>query len=454
MFKRLGQLTRTTTFQLTLSYSLLFALSLSLLTGFFYWSTIGVTVRETDATLKAEITGLAEQYIEHGLDRLVNVIAHRIRTDDSGDMLYLFATPENKPLAGNLSVWPEVVPDADGWLEFSHQRADGRRVPARARVYLLRDGLHLLVGRNIEQLTQLRQVFNRALLLGLGLTLVLAMAGGILMSQRLLRRVSAFTQATSAIIGGELDRRLDTRGSGDEFDLLATHVNAMLDRLEDLVEAVRHVSDNIAHDLRTPLTRLRNRLETTARRAPAELQSELDQSVAEADALLQTFTALLRIARIESGSYAREEETVDLGTLMSDAAELYQGVGQERAISLTCDCEPGSVIRGDRNLLFQALTNLLDNALKFSPTGSQVALSVHREAGGVRCTIADQGPGIPDWERQRVTRRFVRLDESRALPGSGLGLSLVKAVAELHHGELEFLDNQPGLRATLRFRGD
>ena len=454
--QRLGAMLRTTTFHLTLSYIALFGISVSLLTLFFYWSTIGLVVRETDATLKSEIMGLAEQYLEHGLDRLVQVIAHRIRNDPSGDMLYLFTTRDNRPLAGNLATFPPATPDEEGWIEFVHRRADGRQVPARARVYLLRDGLHLLVGRNIGQLRQLKQTFNRALLIGGGLTFVLAAAGGLLMSGRVLNRISAFTRTTSEIVAGRLDRRLDEHGGGDEFDLLAGHLNVMLDRLEALLESVRHVSDNIAHDLRTPLTRLRNRIELAARDAPDELRSELEASVAEADALLATFTALLRIARIESGSYDAHFESVDLARIVDDALDLYQGLAQERGVVLAADSDPACSVTGDRNLLFQAIANLIDNALKHTAAGSTVMVTAHREGddgaapGTVRVTVADGGPGIPAEEYTRVTQRFARLDQSRSLPGSGLGLSLVKAVAERHRGTLEFADNAPGLRVSLR----
>ncbi len=448
--RRLGALLRTTTFQLTLSYSLLFGISLSLLTMFFYWSTIGLLVRETDATLKSEITGLAEQYIEHGLDRLVNVIAHRIRTDESGNMLYLFASRDNRPLAGNLRTWPAVAPNSEGWIEFVHQRGNGSAVPARGRVYLLADGLQLLVGRNIRQIQQLESTFNHAMLVALALTLVLAVVGGIFMSSRVLNRISAFTTTTSEIVAGRLDRRLATHGSGDEFDVLARDLNHMLDRLESLVAAVRHVSDNIAHDLRTPLTRLRNRIELAARGAPDALRGELEAGVAEADALLATFSALLRIARIESGSYAASLESVALETLLGDAVELYQGIAQERDLVLVSDCDPGLAITGDRNLVFQAVANLIDNAIKFSPDGGAVAVDAHREGDSAVLSVSDAGPGIPAVERERVTQRFARLDQSRSLPGSGLGLSLVKAVAELHGGSLVFADNAPGLRAILR----
>ena len=447
---RLGALLRTSTFQLTLFYTGLFSMSAALLAIFFYWSTIGLLVRETDATLKAEVTGLAEQYIEHGLERLVQVIVHRIRNDQSGAMLYLFATRDNQPLAGNLLKWPRIEADVDGWVEFTHHRSDGRDVPARARVYLLGDGLHLLVGRNIEQLQKLQQVVNRALVLGVGLIFLLATGGGLLMSSRLLKRVAAMTAATGDIVAGQLDRRLEIRGSGDEFDELASRVNIMLDRLQALLAAVRHVSDNIAHDLRTPLTRLRNRIELAARDAPAAVRDELEASVDDADQLLATFVALLRIARIESGSYDAQYEVLEVGTLVNDANELYLGVAQDKQLSLQAEVKGQALVRGDRNLLFQALTNLLDNAIKHSPAGAMVKVEVRTDAATVVIDVRDAGPGIPADEHQRVTQRFTRLDQSRSLPGSGLGLSLVKAVADLHGGSLSFSDNAPGLCASLR----
>jgi len=447
--RRVAALLRTTTFRLTLLYSVLFGLSATVLALFFYWSTIGLLVRETDATLKAEITGLAEHYIEHGLDRLVQVIAHRLSTDDSGDMLYLFASRDFQPLAGNLRAWPTADADDAGWIEFEHHAADGRRLPARARAYVLRDGMHLLVGRNISHIVELRRVVKRALALGGGLLLALAVAGGVFMSGRLARRVAQMTAAISDIVAGRLERRLAVTPAGDEFDQLAAQVNHMLDRLENLIATVRHVSDNVAHDLRTPLTRLRNRIELASRTAPADLATDLETAVAEADALLATFTSLLRIARIESGSYDARTDALDLGALVSDAADFYRDLAQDKALELQVDASQAVTVQGDRNLLFQAVTNLLDNALKYTPRGGRVRVVLSQFDGRAVIEIRDNGPGIPAAERGRVTDRFARLDQSRSEPGSGLGLSLVKAIAELHRGELVFSDNRPGLVAAL-----
>jgi len=271
----------------------------------------------------------------------------------------------------------------------------------------------------------------------------------VFMSGRLARRVAQMTAAISDIVAGRLERRLAVTPAGDEFDQLAAQVNHMLDRLENLIATVRHVSDNVAHDLRTPLTRLRNRIELASRTAPADLATDLETAVAEADALLATFTSLLRIARIESGSYDARTDALDLGALVSDAADFYRDLAQDKALELQVDASQAVTVQGDRNLLFQAVTNLLDNALKYTPRGGRVRVVLSQFDGRAVIEIRDNGPGIPAAERGRVTDRFARLDQSRSEPGSGLGLSLVKAIAELHRGELVFSDNRPGLVAAL-----
>ncbi len=306
------------------------------------------------------------------------------------------------------------------------------------------------MGRNTEQIRQLTRVFNRAMLIALGLTLVLAAVGGIFMSTRVLNRISAFTATTAEIISGRLDRRLATCGGGDEFDVPSPGTSTlMVERLESLVAAVRHVSDVIAHDLRTPLTRLRNRIELAARSAPDELRAELEGGVAEADELLATFSSLLRIARIESGSYSPHLESVDLPTMVADAVELYQDIDADKNLVVVSDCDPDLRLTGDRHLLFQALANLLDNAVKYAPPGTSIAVDAHRVGNVARLVVADSGPGISAADHERVTQRFARLDDSRSLPGSGLGLSLVQAVVDMHGGTLSFLDNAPGLRVCI-----
>jgi signal transduction histidine kinase len=447
-------LLRTSTFRLALVYMVLFAGSVLILLGFIYWSTVAYMSEQTDATIRAEITGLAEQYRQRGLGGLEQTIAERMERDPDGSSIYLIASRGRQPLAGNLSPWPNAEPGPDGWLEFEFRENedDGRIFQARARAFVLQDGLHLLVGRDIRELKATQRLITRALLWGVAITLALALLGGVIMSRGMLRRIEVINQASRNIMAGDLSQRIPIRGSGDELDQLAGNLNRMIDEIERLMDGIRHVSDNIAHDLRTPLTRLRNRLE--------QLQLDLDegsphrepveQGLADADQLLATFAALLRIARIEAGGHAARFETVDLAALAHDAAELYEALAEEKQLEFSMQVDEGVAMQGDRDLLFQALINLLDNAVKYTPPGGAVSLRLQRDGDTAEITVGDTGPGIAEGERGKVGQRFYRGESSRSTPGSGLGLSLVEAVARLHRAALVLDDNAPGLKATLR----
>ncbi len=407
-------------------------------------------LRETDEILNSEHQVLSKVYRERGIEWLAKSLSVRAKVNQK--MLYQFSTLDNRPLAGNLREWPSVSPSEKGWIEFDYiVPGTEEYVPARGRVYPLPDGVQLLVAMNVEEITQIKKVFNRSLQVGLGLTLLFALVGGIFMSRRVLRRVSEFTTSTAQIVDGRLGERLTSRETGDEFDVLARHVNEMLDRLETLVGAVRHVSDNIAHDLRTPLTRLRNRIETASLGAPDAVKTELEASVVDADELLRTFSSLLKIARIESGSYKPSFERIDLAPLIFDAVDLYQGLAHEKGLTIVTDCDPATLIYGDKNLLFQVLSNLVDNAVKYSPEGGAVSLIGRRDGDHAEVIVVDVGSGIPENEREHVLERFSRLDQSRSLPGSGLGLSVVSAVVKAHDGQLIFEDNNPGLKVVVKF---
>lgn len=453
---RSSELLNSSSFRLAVGYMGLFAISVLLLLAFIYWSTISFMASQTDATIRAEITGLAEQYREGGLEDLVRTIRQRIERDPSSASVYLFATSNYQPLTGNISGWPDTKPDRDGWLtfEFTDARDPQRVLRARARQFRLQDGLLLLVGRDIRELDASRRLLINALTWGMGLTLLLALAGGLVMSRGVLRRIERINQASREIMAGDLKRRVETRGAGDEFDQLAVNLNAMLDEIERLMNGIRHVSDNIAHDLRTPLTRLRTRLEQLRSQLGDDdpAAAEAEQSIAEADQLLATFGALLRIARIEAGAARNNITTrVDLAQLVTDAAELYDALAEEKEIVIETRAQNPVIVTGDRDLLFQAVINLLDNAIKYSPAGGRVTLQLTAGDKATLLDVADHGPGIPHAQREQVVQRFYRLDNSRGTPGSGLGLSLVAAVASMHRARLELLDNRPGLRARLRF---
>lgn len=441
-------LLRTSTFQLTVIYATLFAASVLMLFGVLYWFTLGSLNRQINATIEAEISGLAEQYQRQGLSGLVDVVAQRVRRDTEGRSVYLFADANREPLAGNLREWPDGVQSDDGWFEFERTMSSGTVAPVRARVLAVGANLRLMVGLDIHELVQLEHVFERAAIVGVGMVILLALAGGVLMSLSAQRRVSTINRTARQIIGGDLSQRVPITGSRDEYDSLASNINDMLDQIESLLDGVRHVGDSIAHDLKTPLTRLRNRLEKLAIAGSPDL-SDLGECVEESDRLLATFNALLRIARIESGAYRAAFRDVNLSEIMRDTCDFYRAAAEDRQVTLTGRGKRDTRLFGDRELLAQALTNLLDNAIKYTPRGGGVEVRVDAAGGVCRLVVSDSGPGIPATEIGNVVRRFVRLDAARSEPGNGLGLALVRAVVDQHHGRLLIENAHPGLRVTM-----
>jgi signal transduction histidine kinase len=447
------RLLRTSTFRFALVYVGLFAASALLLLGFVYVNTAGYASRQTDEVIQAQASSLAEQYRQRGLDGLATTIAQRAARNPRGHAVYLLADPAGRRIVGNLDRWPDDASDP-GWVEFLIQDPDthGEAYRARAQYVRLAGGFHLLIGQDVQEQQRLQRLTIGAMAWGLALTLVLALAGGLLMSRATLQRVETINRTSREIIEGDLSRRMPTRGTGDEFDQLAENLNAMLDQIGLLMDGIRQVSDNIAHDLRTPLTRLRSRLELARlNQADPAMRSMVDELIADADALLSTFNALLRIAEIEAGRRRAAFETVDVSAVARDAIELYEPVAQEKRQTVAADLAPGVIVRGDRHLLSQAVANLLDNAIKYSPEGSRITVTTGTSGTTSSLTVADNGPGIPHEYRDQAVRRFFRLEASRSTPGTGLGLSLVSAVAKLHGARLSLEDNAPGLKASVAF---
>jgi signal transduction histidine kinase len=446
---RIPTLFRTGVFQLTLLYIVLFGISVAALFLFIYWTTLSSLEQQGDAVIRAEIQGLAEQYNRRGLFGLVDVIQERVQRDTEGRSIYLLVDPSLRPLAGNMAFWPRQLNTRGEWVNFVKTDADGAESPARALVLQVDPaGSRLLVGRENSELGQINQMFQRASIWGIGLTMGLALLGGLLMSQQAQRKIARLNRTTRQIIAGDLTQRVPTLGSRDEYEELANNVNAMLDQIENLLGGIRHVGDSIAHDLRGPLTRLVNQLEALAIEDQPS-RAGLEQCAQQADALLGTFNALLRIARIESGAYRREFADLDLNEIVSDVCDLYQAAAEERHIKLSCHTIGEAHSFGDRELLAQALTNLLDNAVKYTPIGGRIDVRLEKTDAHLKITVADSGPGIPYPDRARVLERFARLDRARSKPGNGLGLSLVKAVAEQHNGRVTLSDNHPGLVVRL-----
>lgn len=458
--KLLSQL-RTSSFQLALLYMVVFATSVFILLAFIYWRTAGFMTAQTDETIEAEIAGLAEQYRSGGVNGLITIIRERVARDPNAKSIYLLTTDDSLKLAGNLENWPEGSRSSEtGWINFTLNPSVGWSGPerlARARIFEVQGGLRLLVGRDVDDLTNLKRVIEGAINWGMGITLALALLGGFLMSRSTTRRIEVINNTSRRIMNGHLSLRIPTRGTDDDFDQLADNLNQMLDRIVYLMEGIRHVSDNIAHDLRTPLTRLRNQLENTLITVDNDdAREHVGRAVAEADQLLATFNALLRIARLETrGGNTADMKVVALDELVTDACELYEALSEDKDQEFQQSLEAGVMIEGDRDLLFQMVSNLIDNAIKYTPEHGRIGVQVRRDGASAVFEVQDSGIGIPDDEKDQVFQRFYRVGKSRSLPGNGLGLSLVSAVAEIHHGQILLSDtrpddDKPGLTVTVR----
>ena len=449
---------RSSTFRLSLFYVLLFLLSVGALFAFIYVQTIATIDRETDQATKTDAAALVQEYTVQGLAGLIEAVEDRVAPDRAGDGLYLLVDEDGAPLAANIHSWPTAEPDARGWIAFTINRSDGPH-QARGLTYALKDGSKLLVAHDLKARLDFQGVMIDAGYYSLALILVLGVGGGLLISRRMLDRLGAINRAAERIMAGDLGHRIETTGAGDEFDRLSDTLNAMLEEIRRLMNGMQTVTDNIAHDLRSPLTRMRSRLEM-ALLDPADTEAQrqaIERTIDDADQLLATFKALLSIADAESGNARSSMAPLDLGALAVDVVDLYGPASEEVGISMRCavaDREVGGhylTVLGSRQLLFQAVSNLVDNALKHTPSGGTITVSASADAGGIRLTVADTGSGIPAADRDRVLEPFVRLDTSRTTPGSGLGLALVAAIARLHGARLELGDNRPGLAVTLTF---
>ena len=444
------------TFRLALLYALIFSGSTLILFYFFYLFTASYMTQQMDNTIEAEIQGLAERYDREGLEGLTRLIAERVnRQQATGNSIYLLTTYTLQPLVGNLDRWPRNASIDNDWLEFSLEvNADTNETHlARARIFRLPGQYGLLVGRDVHQLTQAKRRIIQALTWGLVMMVLLAFVGGLVLSRRTVRKIERINQTARSIMSGDLSRRVQLTNRNDDFDQLADNLNQMLDRIQTLMEDIRRVSDNIAHDLRTPLTRLRQHLEEARRQADpdSDAATRLENAIREADSLLVTFNALLRIARIEAGQVTAGFALLDYRMLVEDVVEFYEPLAEEKRQQLVVDLGNTVEAMGDRDLLFQALANVIENAIKYTPEEGHISVTlsqVHKEAV---ITIADNGPGIPEGEREKVFRRFYRLDRSRSTAGNGLGLSMVSAVVTMHDGEIRLMDNYPGLKTVIRF---
>ena len=442
------KLLRSSAVRLTLLYAAVFAVSVVGLMGFVTWSATGFMARQIDSTVSNE---LAEVQADAGSggDEAVRHVVEALVVRSPG-LFYLLQSPQGALVAGNMQ--PMQPYTGVRVLSSSHQPGSGRgRGGIRGRGVVLPSGSYLFVGLSAYELNEMQEVLVRAAAWGLAATALIALAGGLATSLWLLRRIDAIALASRQIMSGDLGRRIAISGSGDEFDRLAAGLNEMLDRIQHLMRGLQQVSSDIAHDLRTPLTRLRQRLELARRRSKttADFEQSIDGAIEDSEAILALFAALLRIAQVEAGTRRAGFVCVDLSAVLLDLAEAYGPDMEAAGLTLTTQIADGLGVYGDRELLSQLFANLIENTLRHCPPGTAVALSADRSGTSVHVIVADSGPGVPPEARLELLQRFVRLERSRTTPGSGLGLSLAAAVTGLHDGHIDLDDNQPGLRCAV-----
>jgi signal transduction histidine kinase len=444
----LSRILRSASFRLTLIYAALFVISAIVLFGTVYVTATSAMQSDMQAVLRTEAFQLAEIHRRAGLLGVADQITRRMNFRTRGPIYYLLEAPTQQVVVGNLPGMPPV----NGVVDFVREGDSGEQVNDRSKLtgfgVTLPDGSFILVAQDASRLIDMQHAIESAFAVGAAVTLFLAIAGGVLLGGGFLRRIDTIGRTSRAIMAGDLSARIPVRGTNDEIDQLVAGLNAMLDRIQHLMEGLRQVSNDIAHDLRTPLGRLRQRLEDAREHATttAEYAAAADASIAEADQLLETFSALLRIAQIEAGAQKSGFGDVDLSEVARQVGEAYQPSAEDSQHKLDLRIEPGITIRGDRQLLAQMLSNLVENALAHTPSGSTVSLALIK---GPQITVADNGPGIPAEERDRVFDRFYRLDRSRTTSGSGLGLALVKAIASLHGLAIRLEDRKPGLAVII-----
>jgi signal transduction histidine kinase len=444
------------TFRLALIAIGTFGVIVSAIFSYVYHSTSSYVRSRSDRAIMTEYRSLQDAYERKGRDGLIALIQRRTADKSFADSVYILADPSLAALGGNLKAWPSTVTAARGWTEFRAPEL----VPNTTNPPLLRamletfpTGDRLLVGRDISDLDSFARQIKIAVISGVALIFVLAGVASVLVTRRTVERIESINATSRAIMLSGLDKRIPLRGTHDEWDRVAENLNLMLDRIETLMGEIKQVSDNVAHDLRTPLTRMRGRLEKAyhRQRIGEDDQSLIGDTIVDLDAVLRIFSSLTRIAQIEAPARKGAFRSQNLVEIASEVVELYDAAAEQDGTRLTVAGDREVPVTGDRDLIFDAVANLVDNAIKHGRAGGKVVVSNETIDGRPVISVADDGPGIPANEHEHVFKRFYRLERSRHRPGSGLGLSLVAAVARLHGARIEMFDSSPGLKFTLRF---
>jgi signal transduction histidine kinase len=448
---RLAQTVRSAAFRLTAAYVLLFTVSVGLLAALTYFLVVSRLDLEFRNHIRADTHTLSAEFAAGGPKQLLRAISERQHNRTAGGLYYSVLDSNGLALTGTAerhsceAGWFEVVGPPDG------DEPSGEMERLAVFATPLRQGYCLMVGDDYGKVRGVGTLVLRTFGWVFLITLTLAVAGGLLLSSRFLKRIDIINRTAEAIIEGDIRQRIPRRAAPDDLDRLAATLNRMLDRTNDLMDSLRHVTSDIAHDLRTPLGRLRNQLEDAKAHAgtPEEFRAAAEEAIAEVDGLLSTFSAILRIAQIEGGSRRAGFKAFSLSRLVEDVCESFADAVEDASKRLTAEVAPNLAVNGDQELLVQALVNLIENAIAYTPQGSVIAVGLQRCEGRICLSVADNGPGVPETDLERIFQRFVRLEPSRSTAGNGLGLSIVAAVAELHGGAARASDNHPGLRIAL-----
>jgi len=439
---------RSSSFRLALGFASLFVVSILIAFSLTYWRATEYAIQDEIDEIGVEFSAIKDEINLVGEDRLARIVENHSHRRKDVRAIYLLQDALGHKLAGNIDESPPIIGP-----RMIRVLLDGKEREVRSETFRLANDYYLLVGQDTSTLRAMERVILRAFAVGLGVTLILALAGAILFGRIVLRRVETVGTTARSIAAGDLSHRVPLRGTDDEFDRLGKSVNAMLDRIESLIDSLRRVTTDIAHDLRTPLSRLRQRLERAQihGRTAEELRLALAHSIVHVDSILETFTALLRIAQVESASVTRVPQCLDLSSLLTAIVDDFSPAAADKGQHLTAHVPEKLMLSGDPELLTQLMANLVDNAIRHCPRGTSIHIAASSDPDAVTVTVSDNGPGIPPGERDKVLRPFYRLETSRATEGSGLGLSMVAAIVKWHHAAIRLDDNGPGLRVAVSF---
>ncbi len=446
------RLFRSAAFRLTLLYMVTFGASVTALLIFVYTEIINNMEEDLKHSIGVQMADLKRKFAVDKRDETAASIKNILEKDEDKTLVLMFIDRNWNVLAGNVDRWPGGKTDVDTWITFPMNNVGGPPSKAIATNSSLPGGYILLVGRKMDNIEHVREIIVEVLYICFGIMFAMAAVGGMLLSYTIYRRIDVVNQTFRKVAAGALTTRINVIGIGDEFDHLAIHLNQTLNRICELIDGVRDISYNVAHDLRTPLNRLRNRLEGTLL-TDASKQQITDQvrgCLTEIDSLVATFNAILRIAQAEIGAGVEQFSDFNLSEAVTDVVDLYLLVAEEKSQTLISEISDGITIKGDRHLITQMLANIIDNAIKYTPKSGNIKVSLTDGEGHVVLQVSDNGIGIPEAFYGKVTEKFFRLEHSRSSPGNGLGLSLVSAAVKLHKGELSFSDNKPGLVITIK----